>query len=305
MKIKGFGHNLVKGVKDNASTILTCVSLIGLVGTVIFTAKAAPKVKDRLDEREEDLRDLYVRSKDMTEEEFKKEEKEIKKDAMKDIVKECSKPGACAVVCAFGTIAAQITNLSSIATLSGAVAFWKNKNYVLEEKAKEIIGDGKLTKIKDEIAKDNVNESLSNDNRVPIVDTGNGDELFYDELGNQWFLDKIENVEHQVNKFNADLLNTHASYYDFDSAEQYEEDARLFYDKYLNIPVPSEAMYNIYDRSNLLKVQFTHMDNVLVNGEKRRVHSMRLVGGVKTSRAYSSKGNVIKNHNHENVAEEI
>ncbi len=273
MKIKGFGHNLVKGVKDNASTILTCVSLIGLVGTVIFTAKAAPKVKDRLDEREEDLKDLYLKE-NLTEEEIKKEKKEIKLDAAKDIAKICAKPAICVVLCAGGTIGAQIKNLSTIAGLSSAVAFYKNKSNVFEEKAKEIIGEGKVTKIKDEIAKDKLDEAL-NDGHFEITNTGYGNDLFLDKASGQFFICSMEALDRMEIRFNQEILEMYSSYYDMDSAESFEQDAVSWYKDYVGLEIPDQAPYMTWSKSSLLKLIYTYTKRV-INGEERNVTIVEL-----------------------------
>lgn len=274
MNIRGFGHNLVKGIKDNTSTILTCVSLVGLVGTVIFTAKAAPKVKDRLEEREEDLRDLYIKSNSMSEKELKAEKREIKIDAAKDIAKICTKPAIFVVLCAGGAIGAQIKNLSTIAGLSSAVAFYKNKSEVFEEKAKEIIGEGKVTKIKDEIAKDKLDESLG-DGHFEITNTGYGNDLFLDKASGQFFICSQEALDRMEIRFNQELLEVYSSYYDMDSAESFEQDAVTWYKDYIGLEIPDVAPYMTWSKSRLLKLVYTYTTR-LINGEERKVTVVEL-----------------------------
>ena len=189
----------VKGLLGRKSpTILTVLSIGGLIGTVVMAVRATPKVLD-----------LIADEKHFREE---SEEDEWRVPMTRvDIVKltwMCYMPAVamgCATIASI--IGSNTINLKRNAALTGA--YYLSETALKEYQAKiiETIGAKKAKLIKDEIAQDRVNKTKKESNTIII--TGNGDTLCLDIVSGRYFkssVDKINKAENAINKCMRDQM---------------------------------------------------------------------------------------------------
>lgn len=163
-------------MKKNASTILTCVGVTGVVATAVLTAKGATKASELIREKEKET-------------ELTKVEK----------VKVAWKPyipailtGAATITCIFG---ANVLNKRQQAALASAYALLNTSYNEYRKKVEELYGEEVDTHITKEIVKDKYtgDGTLSDDNN----------KLFYDEFSGRYFEASMADVlkaEYEINK---------------------------------------------------------------------------------------------------------
>lgn len=164
-------------LKQNSSTILTCVGAVGVIATAVSAAKETPKALKLLEkareEKGEELNNL-------------------------DKVKAASPAyipsaiiGVSTIACIFG---ANILNKRNQASLISAYALLDKAYKEYKKKVSEVYGEEADAKIKEAIAKDNYEDTdISEDE----------EDLFFDFNSMQYFNstdDKIKFAEEQANK---------------------------------------------------------------------------------------------------------
>ena len=179
-------------LKRNASTILTCIGGIGVVGTAILAVNATPKALRVLEEA--------------------KEEKGEELTVMEKVVVAGPKfvpaiiVGAATVTCVFG---ANVLNKRKQAALISAYALIDKSYSEYKDKLKELYGEETHQNIVDSIAIEKAKDTHINAaNLITMCDTSLEDDysepvLFYDEYGNRYFEAPIEQVilaEYHVNR---------------------------------------------------------------------------------------------------------
>jgi len=175
-------------VSKNSPTILSCIAVAGLVGTVILSTRATPKALLLLEEAEREKGGRLTSI---------------------EIIKEGWSPyiptivaGAATIACIIGSNHISLKRhaaLASIYTLTDT-AFREYRSKVVEQ-----IGKNKAQKIHDEVQQDRVynNPVTVND----ITTTGHGNTLCFDGLTGRYFLSDIEYMRRSVNNLNHKLLN--------------------------------------------------------------------------------------------------
>lgn len=179
-------------LKRNASTILTCIGGIGVVGTAILTAKATPKALRVIEEA--------------------KEEKGEELTVIEKVVVAGPKfvpaivIGAATVTCIFG---ANVLNKRKQAALISAYALIDKSYNEYKDTLKELYGEETHNEIVDAIAIEKSKDVHVNAaSFVTVCDTSLEDDysepvLFYDEYGNRYFEASIEKVilaEYHLNR---------------------------------------------------------------------------------------------------------
>lgn len=180
---------LKHGFVKNKSSILTGASIIfgiGAVGTAVYgTVKAVRKVDEV------------------------KEEKGVEKLEPKDLLKTvlpCYIPMAglelASVACLIGSTKA---HKESIAALSTAYSLSESAFKAYKEKVAETIGEKKEAAIQEKISDDKIVH------RPPakelIINTGDGDTLFYDSVSGRYFMSNIEHIKRSVNELNRRMID--------------------------------------------------------------------------------------------------
>lgn len=173
--------NIQSFAKKNASAILTCISVIGVVATAIMAVKETPKALSLLEDAKEEKG-----------EELKKLEK-IK------IVGPVYTPsiitGVATIACIFGSNA---ISKRQQATLTTAYALLDNSYKEYKKKVDEVYGENASKHIREEIAKDKcTSDSISLDNSK---------ELFYDFYSCRYFESTKETVMQAQYETNRALM---------------------------------------------------------------------------------------------------
>lgn len=178
-------------ISQNSPEILAGLGISGFIFTAISAAKATPKALDlMLDYRyEHDLgRSDYIPN--------------------IEIVKTCWRVYAPSVIMGIAStamiLAGTTTSRRRNAAIASALAVSKKYIETYQEKVIESLGEKKEGLIRDEVYKDRI-VTITEDSS--IIDTGNGDTLFYDYWSHQVFKSSREAIERAEIEFNRFLVN--------------------------------------------------------------------------------------------------
>jgi len=186
---------LIKGVLGkNSPTILTVLSIGGLIMTTVMAVRATPKVLDLIaDERH-----------------FREESEDDKwrvPMTRMDIVKLTWTAYVPTFIMGAATIASIIgsntLNLKRNAALTSAYYLSETALKEYQTKVIKTIGENKAKLIRDEIAQDHVNKTKK-DNSTVII-TGNGDTLCLDLGSGRYFRSSINKIKKAENDINYSL----------------------------------------------------------------------------------------------------
>src|SRR5690606_12915247 len=194
--LKGAGSIL----KRNSSTILTGLSVAGVLSTVVFGVKAGMETGAYLERRRiqyrDDDRPMPTR-------------KEIVADVWKDYIP----VEWLAVLTASCTIGAQSINLRRQAALVSAFTVSETALREYQEQVNKITPT-KDQQVRDEIAKKDI-EANPVTSREVIITSGK-DQLFYEPITGRYFTSDMETVRKAVNDINFQITNqVYASQNDF------------------------------------------------------------------------------------------
>lgn len=190
--------NNLKKVTDllskNSPTILTSLSVAGLVTTTILAVRATPKALQIIDE------ECHSNSsKDYSAEPMSR----------RDIVKltwKCYVPsaamGLATIACIIG---ANSINLKRNAAIASAYSLAETTFKEYQHKVIETIGENKANKIHDEVANDAIQKNPGDNNIIKV--TGKGDMLCYEMLSGRYFMSDVEEIRRVQNDLNQDLIN--------------------------------------------------------------------------------------------------
>jgi len=189
-------RRLGQALARNSPTILTGVSVAGLIATVTMGVKATPKALAILEEEGEDHRKGY-------------DKYDVKLVSKLEIVKltwRCYIPtalmGGMTICCIIG---ANSINLRRNAALASIYSLTEGALKEYQAKVIETFGDAKAQKIKDSIDRDTVKNNPVKDREVII--TGRGEMLCYETVSGRYFKGDIEKIRKIQNELNRDLLN--------------------------------------------------------------------------------------------------
>lgn len=164
-------------LKQNASTILTCVGAAGVVGTTVTAVKATPKairlLEEAKDEKGEDLTKL-----------------EVVKVAGPAYIPSVLL-GASTIACIFG---ANTLNKRQQAAIMSAYALLDNSYKEYKAKVRELYGEDADIHVRQEIVKDKYEDE--------DINLDDGLDLFYDEFSGRYFESTMEDVlaaEYELN----------------------------------------------------------------------------------------------------------
>ena len=183
--------NLGGLISKNSPHILTGLGCAGVLSTAILAAKASPKAV-KLIEEEEDfrIRKGYIPMSNM-----EKVKLTWKLYAPASIV------GLTTVGCVIGANTVNMRRNAALASLYAVseTAFREYKTKVVQE-----LGKPKELKIRDEIAKDHIQQNPPLGN---VIVTGGGDILCCDKLGERYFYSSYETIRQKVNDLNYRFRN--------------------------------------------------------------------------------------------------
>lgn len=166
-------------IKKYSPTILTSLSIIGVVTTTILGIKATPKALKLINEAEEKKQDKLT---------------------TKEVVKVAWKPYIPTVLSCFTTIGTilslHIINTRTQVSLISAYAALNNLHQEYIEKTKELYGED---------ADHEIREAIARDRLPPVPQIGEGVQQFFDYQSLRFFESTIEDVLAAENALNAEF----------------------------------------------------------------------------------------------------
>lgn len=178
-------------LKRNSSTILTCLSAVGVVATTVMAVKATPKANAALEAKKEEKGENLTALETIT--------------AVAPIYAPTAITGIATIGCIFGI---NMLNKRNQASLMSAYALLDKSYKEHKDKVKELFGEEGAFQVKESIAKDHYEEQ-----RPVVSDDG---ELFYDFYSGRYFestMDAVKNAAYEINRQIA--INYGASLNDF------------------------------------------------------------------------------------------
>lgn len=189
--------NIGKLLSDNMPTVLTSVSVVGVLSTTILAVKNTPYAyRDILDAKSELGRDITP----------------------VETVRLTWKYYVPAAIMGAITISS-IIGVNAISTkrqaaLAGLYTITDKAFSEYKDKVVEIVGEKKEQEVRDEVAKERMEKDPVTSKEVYI--TGMGEHLCYDALSGRYFKSDIETIRSAVNDINSQILDDmYASVNDF------------------------------------------------------------------------------------------
>ena len=177
------------------------MGIAGMITTVVLAVKATPKALDLIDEEI-----------DNQNRKLSQEEPQINKLKPVETVKVAWKPyipavllGGASVACLIG---ANTVSARRHAALYSAYELSKTAYNELNEKVTEVVGEKKVTEIKQKLAEDKVNKVSPEgtiEKKPNIVIAGDGDTWFIDAMSNQPFLSSKNKLDAAANELNRNM----------------------------------------------------------------------------------------------------
>lgn len=188
--------NIGKTLKRHSPEILIGAGIAGFVSTVFMVAKEAPVVKEKLDELHEELAE--------------KDEELSKADIIFEEVKVALPHYAPAIVT--GTLSTVsilggyrvISKRTAAFAAAYEMASTNLKTY--QNKVKELYGDKKEEKVRNEIAKDEVEKDPPTEENTKEVIVTDGSILFRDKFSGRYFRSTVDLVRQAEKKIQQDLF---------------------------------------------------------------------------------------------------
>ena len=211
-----------KVVQKKSPEILTGLGIAGMITTVVLAVKATPKALDLIDE------EVERQNRKLSQEAYDSGQSianQINKLKPLETVKVAWKPyipalllGGASVGCLIG---ANTVSARRHAALYSAYELSKTAYNELNEKVTEVVGEKKVTEIKQKLAEDKVNKVSPEgaiEKKSNVVIAGDGDTWFIDAMSNQPFLsskNKLDAAANELNrKMRSDMYVSLSQFYD-------------------------------------------------------------------------------------------
>ena len=208
MKLKQVGTKLAGFADKNSQTIMGVLAVGGLIGTIVLSFKAAPKVKKIVEDSKDRIED--IEDAELPEEEEKKEKKEVVKDTAKDLIPVLGPVVTCATATAGLMIGSTVISARKISSLSSIAAMSEVAYKELLDSTKKIVGEEKAKKIQGEADAKQMNEGIGPEK--PFNNKGDGEYLCYDAMsGRFWYCDECT-IREAVNDLNRVLATGKEDY---------------------------------------------------------------------------------------------
>lgn len=183
-----FLTNAKNFIAKNSPTILTAMSVGGLVATTVMTASATVKAVELIEVREED------------------EQKRLSKTGIVKTAWKCYIPaGIMLASTALCIVSANSIHTKRNAALAGAYLLSETAFKEYRDKVKEVAGPKKAKKVEEEIVQDHVLATPKPDESI-MVKTGHGDTLCFDNSTGRYFRASVEYLKKKENSLNEWLL---------------------------------------------------------------------------------------------------
>lgn len=198
-----------KVLTKRSPEILTGIGIAGMITTTVLAVKATPKALlliDAMKDKKAVELDIDLPVRDSDADKVKLTTAETIKAAWKPYIP-AAVTGVCSVACIIGANSVHLRRNAALATAYqlSTTAFNEYK-----EKVVETIGEKKEKVVRQNIAKDKVeNNPVS---KTEVFVTGNGTSLFYDLLSGRYFESDMNKVEKAVNNLNWSMNNGNEPY---------------------------------------------------------------------------------------------
>lgn len=188
MKLSRIVQQTKRSVKKNSPVILTAVGITGMVTSTVLAVKATPLALDLISEAE-----------------FEKGEELTKKEVIKVTWKPYIPAIGTAVFSIACIIGANSIHMRHSAALATAYKLSQSALHEFREKAVEVVGENKVSEIKQKVNQDKVDKEPVSKTEVIITDKGKT--LMYDTISGRYFESSIEEINKIVNELNRDMLS--------------------------------------------------------------------------------------------------
>lgn len=188
MKLNQMVQKTKRTAKKNSPVILTAVGLTGMVTSTVLAVKATPLALDLIREAE-----------------FEKGEELTKKEIIKATWKPYMPAVGTAVFSMACIIGANSIHMRRSAALATAYKLSQSALHEFKDKAIEVVGEEKVSEIKQKISQDKVDKDPVSKTEVIITDKGKT--LVYDTISGRYFESSVEEIKKVVNELNRDMLS--------------------------------------------------------------------------------------------------
>ena len=205
-------------LRKNGPLLFTIGAGIGLIGAVVSSIQAGMKTQAILTNAETDISiataDVEQRKKERTnsneaynqrlDEELNKEKVNIYRNAAAVIIPYYILPIGLTAGSLFCLFNAHKMNAKAIAAIGAGYAALSKKSDIIEGKIRQFIGEYKQDEFDEEVAQDWIDRSPVTSNGA-VIETGKGNELFFDSFSGRYFLSDKEFVARAIELAEQDL----------------------------------------------------------------------------------------------------
>lgn len=190
--------------KKNSPTILTGLSVVGLISTAVSAFKAGPKAERILKISKEEMSE--IKKQKLYKEDEKAAKRQVALETVKQITPVVLPPiimGSATTACILGS-----HSISSrrIAAISAAYSISEKSVKELNNKMTEVLGEKKTRSIKDAISKEKVGKAPE-ENSNQIIVTGDGNVLCKDLYSGRYFYSNAEKIGQAVNRLSYRIIH--------------------------------------------------------------------------------------------------
>lgn len=197
MKLKETWNKVTEFTKTNSPTILTGLGVAGVFTTAYMAYKASPKAHDILTRYHED--------KALVDPDDKAAKKAIVREAARDLVPVILPPIMMGVATSACIIGGNRISSKRIAVLSAAYSIADSKLKDVQEKMLENLGEQKVQKVKEAIAKDHLEKNpMTSDNQIIVSDDNS---LCMDSFTGRYFQGTAEMLGQIINELSYDIVS--------------------------------------------------------------------------------------------------
>ena len=182
--VKAILKTLVKFTTAHSSELLTAMGITGMISSTILAVKATPKAMAAIEEKPNDISTV---------------------EKVKTCWKYYAPSGVLTVLSAGCLIGSNSISRRRNAALATAYKLSEAALNEYQEKVIDTIGEKKEKTIREEIARDKINDYPYTETMV--IDTGKGEMLCLDAYSGRYFRSDIEYIKQALNKINFRLLN--------------------------------------------------------------------------------------------------
>lgn len=215
---KAMLKNVSTTANEHKPEIMTGLGLAFMIGSTVASVVATVKTMKKAAEiKEEKL--LEIASNADEYEELSDEDQQRYDDTLNSPVpvKELGKhvwkywiaPVAGEIVGSALLVGSNRESAKRIGSLAAALAYHVAETADYKEVAKEIIGDKKQQEIEDKVVEKRAKKYVDDTGApITVIETGTGNDLFYDYYGGRYFRSSMNYIERQVNDLYRDFLCT-------------------------------------------------------------------------------------------------